>query len=134
MLVGIEHFGDRFIPGLRLQEQPDDADPHHLILGSRLHFGDTYPEVIAACTPHVDVMRLNHYRHGPDVAMLERIYAIAHKPLFIGEYGHNSLDEGLLTAAVPVASESERGTGFRYYTGRLAALPYVIGGHYLQYR
>jgi hypothetical protein len=53
-------------------------------------------------------MRLNHYLHGPDVAMLGRIYAIAHKPIFIGEYGHNSLDEGLLTTAVPVASAAER--------------------------
>jgi hypothetical protein len=109
------------------------ADPHHLVLGSRLHLGDKYPEVIAACAPSVDVMSLNHYRHGPDVPMLERLYAIAHKPIFIGEYGHNSLDEGLLTTAVPVASASERGTGFRYYTEQLAALPYVIGGHYFQY-
>jgi hypothetical protein len=89
--------------------------------------------VIAACAPYVDVTSLNHYRHGPDVPMLERIYAIAQKPLFIGEYGHNSLDEGLLTTAVPVANTSERGTGFRYYTEQLAALPYVIGAHYFQY-
>ena len=109
------------------------ADPHHLLLGSRIHLGDKYPEVIAACAPYVDVMSLNHYRHGPDVAMLERLYAIAQKPIFIGEYGHNSLDEGLLTTAVPVASAAERGTGFRYYTEQLAALPYVIGGHYFQY-
>jgi hypothetical protein len=109
------------------------ADPHHLLLGSRIHLGDKYPEVIAACATSVDVMSLNHYRHGPDVAMLERIYAIAHKPIFIGEYGHNSLDEGLLTAAVPVASAADRGTGFRYYTEQLAALPYVIGSHYFQY-
>jgi hypothetical protein len=109
------------------------AAPHHLILGSRMHLGDKYPEVIAACAPHVDVMSLNHYRHGPDVAMLGRIYAIAQKPIFIGEYGHNSLDEGLLTTAVPVASAAERGTGFRYYTEQLAALAYVIGSHYFQY-
>jgi hypothetical protein len=109
------------------------ADPHHLLLGSRIHLGDKYPEVIAAGATYVDVMSLNHYRHGPDVAMLERIYAIAQKPILIGEYGHNSLEEGLLTTAVPVASASERGTGFRYYTEQLAALPYVIGSHYFQY-
>jgi hypothetical protein len=109
------------------------ADPHHLVLGSRIHLGDIYPEVIAASAMYVDVMSLNHYRHGPDVAMLERVYAIAQKPIFIGEYGHNSLEEGLLTTAVPVASASERGTGFRYYTEQLAALPYVIGSHYFQY-
>jgi hypothetical protein len=90
--------------------------------------------VIAACAPSVDVMSLNHYRPGPDLAMLERVYAAAQTPLFIGEYGHNSLDEGLLTAAVPVAGASERGTGFRYYTEQLAAVPYVIGAHYFQYR
>jgi Beta-galactosidase len=109
------------------------ADPHHLVLGSRIHLGDKYPEVIAACAKYVDVMSLNHYRRGPEAAVLQRIYAIAKKPLFIGEYGHNSLDEGLLTAAVPVASEAERGTGFRYYTEQLAALPYIVGSHYFQY-
>ena len=109
------------------------AAPHHLVLGSRIHLGDKYPEVIAACAKYVDVMSLNHYRLGPEVDVLERIYAIAKKPLFIGEYGHNSLDEGLLTAAVPVASEAERGIGFRYYTEQLAALPYVVGSHYFQY-
>jgi hypothetical protein len=109
------------------------ADPHHLLLGSRIHLGDKYPEVITACATYVDVMSLNHYRHGPDVAMLERIYALTQKPIFIGEYGHNSLEQGLLTTAVPVASASERGTGFRYYTEQLAALPYVIGSHYFQY-
>jgi hypothetical protein len=109
------------------------ADPHHLLLGSRTQLGGQYPEVIAACAPYVDVISLNHYRHGPNGALLERLYAIAQKPLFIGEYGHNSLDEGLLTTAVPVASAAERGTGFRYYTEQLAALPYVIGSHYFQY-
>jgi hypothetical protein len=61
------------------------ADPHHLLIGSRMHLGDKYPEVIAACAPYIDVTSLNHYRHCPDVPMLERIYAIAQKPLFIGE-------------------------------------------------
>jgi hypothetical protein len=109
------------------------ADLHHLLLGSRLHHGDKYPEVIAACAPYADVMSLNHYRHGPDVAMLGRLYAMVQKPIFIGEYGQNSLDAGLLTTAVPVTNAAERGSGFGYYTEQLAALPYVIGGHYFQY-
>jgi hypothetical protein len=110
-----------------------EADPSHLILGSRLHGGNRPEAVLAACARHMDVVSLNHYRHGPDREEFDRLYAIAQKPFIIGEYGHNSLDEGLLTAAVPVADQEERGVGYRYYTEQLAAIPYFVGGHYFQY-
>jgi hypothetical protein len=109
------------------------ACPGHLVLGSRINQGDSMPEVILACAHHADVVSFNYYAIGPDRAMFERIYELTKKPLFIGEYGHNSRDDGLLTTAVPVKDQQERGRGFTYYTEQLAALPYFVGCNYFQY-
>lgn len=110
-----------------------EACPGHLVLGSRINQGDSYPEVIEACARHCDVVSFNHYEHLPDRALFDRINARIDKPLFIGEYGHNSLDDGLLTMFVPVADQRERGVGFRSYTEQLAAMPYFVGCHFFQY-
>ncbi len=109
------------------------ADPNHLVLGSRLHGGNRPDEVVAACGRWMDVVSFNHYDEEPTREEFDRYYALAKKPFLIGEYGFNSLDDGLLTAAVPVASREERGAGYRFYTEHLAALPYFVGGHYFQW-
>ncbi len=110
-----------------------EADPNHLVLGSRMQGGNRPDEVVAACGRHMDVVSFNHYQYGPNREEFDRLFAIAGKPFIIGEYGFNSMDEGLLTAAVPVADQEERGIGYRYYTEQLAAIPYYLGGHYFQY-
>lgn len=109
------------------------ADPNHLVLGSRLHGGNRAPELVGACARHMDVVSFNQYEVGPGAGEFNRHFEIAQKPFLIGEYGHNSLDTGLLSASVPVADQQARGVGYRYYTEQLAALPYFIGGHYFQY-
>ncbi len=109
------------------------ADPNHLVLGSRLHGGNRAPEIVAACARHMDVVSFNYYEVEPWAGEFNRHYEIAQKPFLIGEYAHNSLDTGLLSASVPVADQKARGVGYRYYTERLAALPYFVGGHYFQY-
>lgn len=38
-----------------------------------------------------------------------------------------------VTATVPVKGQKARATGCRFYTERLAAQPYFIGGHFFQY-
>lgn len=106
------------------------ADPNHLVLGSRI----PYPmdEIVAACAANTDVLSFNHYAielHED----FERYYRETDKPMLIGEYGFDSFDAGLLTAYVPVASQKERGKGFSYYTEQCAARPYFIGAHYFQY-
>ncbi len=110
-----------------------EADPNHLVLGSRMHGGNRPPEVVAACARYMEVVSFNNYDYGPREEEFSWLYGIAQKPFIIGEYGFNSMDEGLLASAVPVADQMERGIGYRYYTEQLAALPYFVGGHYFQY-
>lgn len=109
------------------------ADPNHLVLGTRLHQGNRPPEVIRACARHMDLVSFNHYDVDPGEGEFGRYYAIAKKPFMIGEYGHNSVDTGLLSASVPVADQAARAAGYRYYTELLAAQPYFVGGHFFQY-
>jgi hypothetical protein len=109
------------------------ADPDHLVLGSRLHGGNRPDDVVLACARWCDVVSFNHYEVEAADTEFGRYFRIARKPFLIGEYGFYSLDTGLLSAAVPVSSVAERGVGYRYYTERLAALPYFVGGHWFQY-
>jgi len=109
------------------------ADPNHLVLGSRLHGGNRPDEVVAACGRWMDVVSFNHYDEEPWREEFDRYQRLARKPFLIGEYGFNSLDDGLLTTAVPVANREERAVGYRFYTEALAAIPYFIGGHWFQW-
>jgi len=109
------------------------ADPNHLVLGSRLNQGARPPDVIAACARHNDVVSFNHYDVDIWRGEFDRYQEAARRPFFVGEYGHNSLDTGLLTAAVPVADQRARAVGYRLYTEQMAAMPYMVGGHFFQY-
>jgi len=109
------------------------ADPNHLVLGSRLNQGARPLDVIAACARHSEVVSFNHYDVDIWRGEFDRYYELARKPFLIGEYGHNSLDTGHLTAAVPVASRRERAVGYRFYTEQMAHMPYMVGGHFFQY-
>lgn len=110
------------------------VDPNHLILGCRFKRDERFPEVVAACGRHCDVVSFNDYVVEPDPDQLAAYSAMAGgRPLLIGEYAHNTLASGSLTAAVPVADQHERGIGYRRYTEVLATVPCVVGGHVFQY-
>lgn len=106
------------------------ADPNHLVLGSRI----PYPmdEIVDACARNTDVLSFNHY--GIEFGdQFDAYYAKYGKPILIGEFNFDSLDKGLLKAAVSVRSQHDRGVGYSYYVENAAAKPYVIGTHYFQY-
>ncbi len=106
------------------------ADPNHLVLGSRI----PYPmdDVALACARHTDVLSFNYY--STDFGdKFDRYYKLTGKPIMIGEYDFDSLDNGLLKAFVPVANQEERGKGYSFYTESAAAKPYMVGTHYFQY-
>lgn len=124
-------FADRFFRGWAGAVR--EADPDHLVLGTRLHQGNRPEEVVRACAKYMDVVSFNHYAFSIDRDEFDRLQAIARKPFMIGEYGFNSMDNGLLTTAVPVRDRGERGVGYRYYTEQLASVPYFVGCHYFQY-
>jgi agarase len=109
------------------------ADPNHLVLGSRLNQGARPLDVLVASARHNDVVSFNHYDYEPWRGEFEAYYALARKPFIMGEYGHNSTDRGLLTAAVPVRDQRARAVGYRCYTEQLAAMPFFVGGHFFQY-
>jgi hypothetical protein len=109
------------------------ADPNHLLLGDRYAHELEWEEVVAACARHMDVISINYYANEPPRRIFEHYAELAKKPLLIGEFGFNSLDAGLLTAAVPVLDQHQRGVGYRYYSELAASMPYVVGAHYFQY-
>lgn len=109
------------------------ADPNHLLLGDRYAMEVAYDSVLLACAKHMDVVSINWYDTELSRELFDRYYSLAGKPFLIGEYGFNSLDNGTMTAAVPVANEEERGTGYRWFTERAYAMPYIVGLHYFQY-
>lgn len=124
----MKDFADRFYR--TWYKATKQADPNHLVLGSRI----PYPmdEIVSACAANTDVLSFNHYAielHKD----FDRYYQETGKPMLIGEYGFDSFDAGLLTAYVPVASQKDRGLGFSYYTEQCAAKPYFVGAHYFQY-
>ncbi|HIE27146.1 TPA: hypothetical protein EYP66_07660 [Candidatus Poribacteria bacterium] len=92
------------------------SDPNHLILGCRFA-GYAPTEVVEAMAPYVDVISYNHYGPLPIVAAclraakLQRIYAIAQKPILITEFSFKAMDSGLPNtrgAGVPVQTQQER--------------------------
>jgi len=109
------------------------ADPNHLVLGSRLNQGARPLDVILASAKHNDIVSFNHYDVDIWRGEFDRYQEAANRPFFVGEYGHNSLDTGHLTAAVPVANQKARAIGYRLFTEQLAAMPYMVGGHFFQY-
>lgn len=106
------------------------ADPNHLILGSRIPYN--IEEVTEACARNTDVLSINLYSQDP-ANELDRYHELTNKPILIGEYAFDSLDEGLLTAWVPVQRQLDRALGFTYYTEQAAAKRFVVGSHYFQY-
>ncbi len=110
------------------------VDPNHLVLGSRLSAAEREEDIVRACARHCDVVSFNDYSILPDMAEFARLHEIAQRPFLIGEFGHNTLESGHLTAAAPVATQAERGAAFRRFVEALAAAPYFVGVHHFQYR
>ena len=109
------------------------ADPNHLLLGDRYAMEVEYDGVLLACAKQMDVVSINWYDTEISRETFDRYYSLAGKPILIGEYAFNSMETGAMTAAVPVANEEERGTGYRWFTERAYAIPYIVGLHYFQY-
>lgn len=110
-----------------------EVDPNHLVLGSRLHGAERFEEVLIAAGKYCDVVSFNEYETAPDPERFAIYYKLINKPFIVGEFGHNSLDTGNLTCAVPVQTQKDRAIGYRLYMETLAAQPWFVGAHYFQY-
>jgi hypothetical protein len=108
-----------------------EADPNHLNLGIR--FGGTPPDYVIALAKDFDVYSLNKYRWEPPPDYLNKIYALVHRPMLLGEFHFGVPGRGLAPGLVLTMNQAERGVAYRYYVEHAAAHPEVIGTHWFQW-
>jgi agarase len=65
------------------------------------------------------------------------MYAIAGKPLLIGEFGYRAADAGLPNTLPPffptLATQTDRAQAVTTYFDNVLARPYLLGAHWFQY-
>jgi hypothetical protein len=105
-------------------------DRHHMLLGNRFQAGTINNEQLCRiCARYVDVVSFNYYTYHLDKDFLNRIYNwTGGKPMLLSEFYFNSpKDSGLIGGGKQVASQQERGLGYRNYVEQAASLGYVVG-------
>lgn len=108
------------------------VDPRHLYLGSRL--AQAPIEAVRAAGRHCDVLSFNIYAVEVDRSECDALYAATRKPFLVGEFNFGARDRGVLGGAgVVVATQADRGAGYRRYVERLAAVPYFVGCHWFEW-
>lgn len=117
------------------------ADPHHLILGSR-HAGMPAWEVFAAQAGATDAVSINIYRPEGrlDEAGLARIHEISGgQPVWITEFSfHSPFDNrsgntNKIGFGARVREQKNRGKGYQTLVSHAASLPFMVGTDWFQY-
>jgi hypothetical protein len=101
-----------------------------MLLGNRFQAGTINNEALCRISArYVDVVSFNYYTYHLDKDFLNRIYGwTGGKPMLLSEFYYDSpQDSGLVGGAKRVASQQERGLGYRNYVEQAASLGYVVG-------
>lgn len=106
-------------------------DANHLNLGIR--FGGSPPEAVCRLAKKFDVCSINVYECEP-TPQLKRTFALAGRPIVIGEFHFGVPANGLSAGLVQTQNQSERAAGYRYYVEQAMALPYFLGAHWFQWQ
>ncbi len=106
-------------------------DPNHLNLGIR--FGGEPNDDVLNVARGFDVFSVNIYRYAPSKKTLDHLYAVAQKPILIGEFHIGAPERGMASGLVQAMNQEERGVAYRYYVEQCAAHPAVIGTHWFQW-
>jgi len=106
-------------------------DANHLNLGIR--FGGSPPEAVCRMAKKFDVCSINVYEYEP-TRQLKRTFALAGRPIVIGEFHFGVPANGLGAGLVQTQNQSERAAGYRYYVEQAMALPYFLGAHWFQWQ
>ena len=105
------------------------VDPNHLNLGARYH--TVPPDWAIKGMTTFDVFSINCYQNKVPALPLQKIEAMVHRPVMIGEWHFGALDVGLPASGIGrVKDQADRGRAFRVYTEDAAAIPQCIGVHY----
>jgi hypothetical protein len=116
-------------------------DQRGLILGDRYQ-SFFYPEVVRACSDHVDAVSGNLNAAWSDGTFprfyLDTLYALTGKPVLVSEFymaasQNRSGNENSRGKFPTVATQKQRVVGFRTTVQALAQTPYVIGADWFQY-
>lgn len=108
-------------------------DPNHLLLGSRWTPATARNEyIVRAGGKYLDVVSINYYGYFLDREFLEKVNAWSGRPILLSEW-HYSAGSEMGLGGNKVASQKERGLGYRHYTERAASIPVVIGHEWFSY-
>ncbi len=125
VLAAFRHYLDTINAAVRRH------DANHLNLGIR--FGGSPNDDVLKAARGFDVFSVNIYRYAPDRATLDRIYALASRPILIGEFHIGAPERGLAPGLVQAMHQEERGVAYRYYVEQCAAHPALVGTHWFQW-
>jgi hypothetical protein len=109
-------------------------DPNHLILGLRYSFGANPTDEILKAAGKFDVCTINPYEYDPTECCIERAYELSGRPILISEFHFGVAENGLAAGLGPVASQKDRGIGYRHYVEQGATHPAFIGAHWFTWR
>ncbi len=120
-----------------------EADPDHLIIGSRFA-GRTPDPVLDACARHLDVFTINTYpRVDMDSevvldtpAMLVGLYETMGLPMMITEWSFPALDAGLpctAGAGMRVDTQEQKAHCYDIFATLIAKLPFMVGYDYFMW-
>ncbi len=103
-------------------------DQNHMLIGNR--FGTAFnDQALRNAGKYLDVISVNHYTYALDTRSLDRVNRICgDKPIILSEFYFDSpSDSGLPGGIRDVASQQERGLGYRSYVEQAASLKYIVG-------
>jgi hypothetical protein len=106
-------------------------DPNHLNLGMR--FGGHPPEEMSRAARAFDVYSINIYDYSPGREAIDRAYALAGRPVMIGEFHIGTPGRGLSAGLRQARDYKERGVAYQYYVENAAAMPAMVGAHWFQW-
>ena len=125
VLAAFSHYVDTINAAVRRH------DTNHLNLGIR--FGGDPSEGVIRAARGFDVFSVNIYSYGPSHAKLDQLYALAHRPILIGEFHIGAPERGLAPGLVQARDQEERAVAYRYYVEQCAAHPALVGTHWFQW-
>ncbi len=107
--------------------------PNHLYLGCRFVRAMPHPSIVEANGRHADVVSINCYDLYPRPAQFDVWYAVAGRPLMMGEHHFPLLSPRQLPPLYAAFTAEERGPLYVQFIREWASRPYSVGDHWFQH-